>query len=122
MPQYPVKKGIYYKEGNQMNQKFTTEEVINSLEGIQRAEGNPFLFTRIQARMKKEESRPEMVFFRLITRPALALTIAVFFIGINAYLVSNNMNAKYSTDEMGQPLAVEYVQHEVNPYETNELP
>ncbi|MEY4740157.1 MAG: hypothetical protein RLZZ05_1541, partial [Bacteroidota bacterium] len=53
-----------------MKMKFTSEEVINSLEGIQRAEGSPFLFTRIQARMKKEENRPEMVFFRFITRPA----------------------------------------------------
>lgn len=105
-----------------MYKKFTSEEVIDSLEGIQRAEGNPYLFTRIQTRMKKEENRPEMVFFKLITRPAFALTIAVFFIGINAYLISNNMDTKKSADELGQPLAVEYVQHDVNPYEINELP
>ena len=105
-----------------MDKKFTSEEVINSLEGIQRAEGNPYLFTRIQARMKREENRPEMVFFRLITRPAFALTIAIFFIGINGYLISNNMKTKNSADDLGQPLAVEYVQHDLNPYETNELP
>lgn len=105
-----------------MDKKFTSEEVINSLEGIQRVEGNPYLFTRIQARMKREESRPEMVFFRFITRPALALTIAIFFIAINAYLISNNFSSKQSIDEVGQPLAAEYVQHDLNPYETNELP
>lgn len=105
-----------------MEKKFTSDEVINSLEGIQRAEGTPFLFTRIQARMKKEESRPEMVFLRLITRPAFALTIAVFFIGINAYLIANNFSPKQAPDEMGQPLAAEYVQHDLNPYETNEHP
>jgi len=44
-----------------MKMKFTSEEVINSLEGIQRAEGSPFLFTRIQARMKKEENRPARI-------------------------------------------------------------
>jgi hypothetical protein len=25
-------------------------------------------------------------------------------------------------DDLGQPLAAEYVQHDLNPYETNELP
>jgi hypothetical protein len=105
-----------------MKMKFTSEEVINSLEGIQRAEGSPFLFTRIQARMKKEENRPEMVFFRFITRPAFALAIALFFIAINGYLVSNSFNKQNAMDDLGQPLAAEYVQHDINPYETNELP
>jgi len=105
-----------------MKMKFTSDEVINSLEGIQRAEGSPFLFTRIQARMKKEENRPEMVFFRFITRPAFALAIALFFIAINGYLVSNSFNKQNAMDDLGQPLAAEYVQHDINPYETNELP
>ena len=105
-----------------MKKRFTSEEVINSLEGIQRAEGSPFLFTRIQARMKKEENRPEMVFFRFITRPAFALAIALFFIAINGYLVTNSVNKKNAMEDFGQPLAAEYVQHDLNPYETNELP
>ena len=105
-----------------MKMKFTSEEVINSLEGIQRAEGSPFLFTRIQARMKKEENRPEMVFFRFITRPAFALAIALFFIAINGYLVTNSVNKNNAMDDLGQPLAAEYVQHDLNPYESNELP
>jgi|Laugresu1bdmlbdd_1035124.scaffolds.fasta_scaffold71629_2 hypothetical protein len=105
-----------------MKMKFTSEEVINSLEGIQRAEGSPFLFTRIQARMKKEENLPEIVFFKFITRPAFALAIAVFFIAINVYMVSNSFNRQNAMDDLGQPLAAEYVQHDLNPYETNELP
>ena len=105
-----------------MKMKCTSEEVINSLEGIQRAEGSPFLFTRIQARMKKEENRPEMVFFRFITRPAFALAIALFFIAINGYLVTNSVNKNNAMDDLGQPLAAEYMQHDLNPYETNELP
>lgn len=105
-----------------MKMKFTSEEVINSLEGIQRAEGSPFLFTRIEARMKKEENRPEMVFFRFITRPAFAVAIALFFITINGYLVTNSVNKNNAMDDLGQPLAAEYVQHDLNPYESNELP
>ena len=105
-----------------MKKKFTSEEIINSLEGIQKAEGSPFLFTRIQARMKKEENRPEMVFFRFITRPAFALAIALFFIAINGYLVTSSVNKNNAMDDLGQPLAAEYMQHDLNPYETNELP
>jgi hypothetical protein len=105
-----------------MKKKFTSEEVINSLEGIQRAEASPFLFTRIQARMKKEENRPEMVFFRFITRPAFALAFALLFIAINGYLISNSVNKNNTMDDIGQPLAAEYAQHDLNPYETNELP
>lgn len=105
-----------------MKMKFTSEEVINSLEGIQRAEGSPFLFTRIQARMKKEENQPEMVFFRFITRPAFALAFALFFIAINGYLITNSVNKNNAIDDIGQPLAAEYVQHDLNPYEINELP
>ena len=105
-----------------MKMKFTSEEVINSLEGIQKAEGSPFLFTRIQARMKKEENRPEMVFFRFITRPAFAMAFALFFIAINGYLITNSVNKNNAMDDLGQPLAAEYVQHDLNPYETNELP
>ena len=105
-----------------MKKKFTSEEVINSLEGIQRAEGSPFLFTRIQARMKKEENRPEILFFRFITRPAFALAIALFFIAINGYLITSSVNKQNAMDDLGQPLAAEYVQHDINPYETNELP
>ena len=105
-----------------MKMKFTSEEVINSLEGIQRAEGSPFLFTRIQARMKKEENRPEMVFFRFITRPAFAMAFALFFIAINGYLITNSVSKHNALDDVGQPLAAEYVQHDLNPYESNELP
>ena len=72
--------------------------------------------------MKKEENRPEMVFFRFITRPAFALAIALFFIAINGYLVTNSVNKNNAMDDLGQPLAAEYMQHDLNPYETNELP
>jgi len=49
------------------------------------------------------------------------LAIALFFIAINGYLVTS-VNKKNAMDDLGQPLAAEYVQHDLNPYETNELP
>ena len=39
------------------------EQTLQSLDGVKRAEANPFLFTRIQARMNKKASGWERDFF-----------------------------------------------------------
>lgn len=106
-----------------MKVKFTSEEVLNSLEGIQKAEPKPFLFTRIQARMANEDNSFVYTVVRFMTRPVFALSFASLFFFINGYLLINQINASQSnTDEMGQPIAAEYVMHTVNPYDQNELP
>jgi hypothetical protein len=104
-----------------IKQKFTSEEIINSLEGIGRAEPRPFLFTRIQAKMMKEEKLPELAVFRFITRPAFVLSLLVLFVSINGYIAIQKLN-DISNDEFGQPIAAEYVQPDALPYESNETP
>lgn len=104
-----------------MEKRFNIEEIMNSLDGIQRAEAQPFLFTRIMGRMVKEEKTADQVIYRLITRPALALAIGCFFIGLNTYFIVDRLQNNNASDT-NQPLAAEYVQHDVNPYEPNELP
>jgi hypothetical protein len=105
-----------------MKQQLTTEDILNSLEGIRRAEPSPFLFTRVQARLMKEESRPEITIFRFVTRPAFAISFALFFLLINGYLVNSKMQEEHTMEEIGQPIAAEYVQHNINPYEIIETP
>jgi|Wag4MinimDraft_19_1082662.scaffolds.fasta_scaffold06621_2 hypothetical protein len=105
-----------------MKQNFSSEDVINSLENIRRAEPQPFLFTRVQARLLREQSRPEIAIFRFVTRPIFAICFAVLFIFINGYLVNQKMKENSLADDIGQPIAVEYVQHTINPYEINENP
>jgi hypothetical protein len=105
-----------------MKQQFTSEDILNSLEGIRRAEPSPFLFTRVQARLMKEESRPEITIFRFVTRPAFAITFAVIFLIINGYLVNSTMQENQMIEDIGQPVAVEYVQHNINPYDIIEMP
>jgi hypothetical protein len=41
-----------------METRITSEEIINSLDGIQRAEPSPFLYTRIHARLLKKQDNP----------------------------------------------------------------
>jgi hypothetical protein len=62
------------------------EQALESLNGLQRAVANPFLYTRIKARIEEQQNK----WVRLagfIGRPAIAITAAVFFIAINAWVV-----------------------------------
>jgi hypothetical protein len=104
-----------------MNRKFNTEEILNSLDGIDRAEPRPFLFTRIQARMMQEERLPELAVLRFITRPAFVVSLCLVFISINSY-VAINREEYGNTDEISQPIAAEYVQPDALPYDSNENP
>ena len=101
--------------------KFNTEEILNSLDGIVRAEPKPFLFTRIQARMMQEEKLPELAVLRFITRPAFVLSLTLLFISINTYIALNDVE-NGNGEEVSQPIAAEYVQPDALPYEINELP
>ena len=101
--------------------KFNTEEILNSLDGIVKAEPRPFLFSRIQARMMQEEKLPELAVLRFITRPVFVLSLALLFIAINAYVALNGME-NGNAEEISQPIAAEYVQPDALPYEINEMP
>ena len=105
-----------------MSKSYKTEEIINSLDGLKRAEPSPFLFTRIQAKMIREEESTSMSFLRLITKPAFAMGIAILLVGINGYLIYGDSSNDISAADFSQPLAAEYVQHTSNPYENGELP
>lgn len=101
--------------------KFNTEEILNSLDGIVKAEPRPFLFTRIQARMMQEEKLPELAVLRFITRPVFVLSLTLIFVCINAYIVVDRTETG-NNDEISQPVAAEYVQPDALPYEINETP
>ena len=101
--------------------KLNTEEILSSLDGIVRAVPNPFLFTRIQARMMQEEKLPELAILRFITRPAFVLTLCLLFISMNTYVAMSNQE-NGNSDEISQPIAAEYVQPDALPYDLNENP
>lgn len=105
-----------------MENKYEIEEILNSLDGMQRAAPQPYLFTRIMGRMRKDEKTADRVIFRLITRPVLALAIGCFFIGLNTYFIVERLDTVSQATDNNQPLAAEYVQHNNNPYEPNEIP
>ena len=101
-----------------MTTKYTPEEILNSLDGMQKAAPPPFLYTRIQGRMAKEGNSQLMIFFRYVTTPAFSLSVAFMFILINGYFLTLNVNQENSLDDNTQSIAAEYVQQPLNPYET----
>lgn len=71
------------------------ENILNSLNGINRAEAPPFFYTRLQARlqMHKRSSTMEQIMAFLI-RPAFALTTLSFFILLNIYAITSMVKVK----------------------------
>jgi len=106
-----------------MKAKFTTEEIINSLDGIDRAEPAPFFYTRVHARLIDNQNSPVQSAFRLITRPAFVMTIVMLIVLVNGYIMYNRSALQQNQDEIGQTIAAEYArQSAINPYELNETP
>jgi hypothetical protein len=70
-----------------MQQEQWIREVMGSLEGLEKAEGNPYLATRVLARLEKPIGRQ-----RTSLRPVLALaSAAVLILLLNVFLWSRDL-------------------------------
>jgi len=68
-----------------------TEEIINSLDGVQRASAPDFFYTRLKARMEKGlESGYRRSW---VLRPAYALATLALVIAINVFVLFKNDNS-----------------------------
>ena len=100
-----------------MNIKHTPEDIINSLEGIGRAEPSPYFYTRLQGKMTKEDNSLAVTLLRFFTNPSLSIGVALVFIMLNGYFLLTNLNKETIVDDNTQNIAAEYVQQNLNPYE-----
>jgi hypothetical protein len=100
-----------------MKIKHTPEEIINSLEGIGRAEPSPYFYSRLQGKIAKEENGFVISLLRFLTNPSLSIGVALLFIMINGYFLMNNMKKEINIDDNAQNIAAEYVPQNLNPYE-----
>lgn len=72
------------------------DEILNSLDGIARAEARPFMHTRVMARVQDENSFwTKAVGF--IARPAVAIACVLVVLMANTYTV---MNSDYTEPEV----------------------
>lgn len=102
------------------------EQTLQCLDGVKRAEANPFLFTRIQARMNKKAGAWERT-FSFISKPVIAVAIVLLVMAVNGWALwdgngttENNLTA----DNANVPeLATEYnTVASVNNYDYENIP
>src|SRR6185436_15045402 len=92
-------------------QKHIREEVektLESLNGIQRAAANPYLFTRIEARLEKEERSFWSRALTFISRPSVAVPAIVLTILINTAIFFEFKSEKVQIPQDEETFAREY--------------
>ncbi|TAD82718.1 MAG: hypothetical protein EAY75_16005 [Bacteroidetes bacterium] len=78
---------------NRLSPAEQIEATLNSLDGIERAAANPFLYTRVQAKLMAQLGPWEKA-ARLLSKPALAICIVILAMATNLVVVSAQKNAK----------------------------
>lgn len=92
------------------------DKTLESLDGIQRAEPAPFLFTRVKARLDRDGHNIWETAGSFITRPAIALAGLVLILCINAFvLFEKGTTTNQSSVNFQNPIPVEeYALSDVN--------
>jgi hypothetical protein len=83
------------------------EETLDSLDGLSRAKANPFLFTRVEARLNQSGKTGWEQLTAYIARPAVALAMLCMVILSNA-VVMYSRSAKEEVPEQQLALTEEY--------------
>src|SRR5690606_17944870 len=82
------------------------EAVLNSLNGIQRAEASPYLFTRVQACLRREEDNIWEKILQLISKPSVA------FLGLCLLLALNGSILAWTSGDFDGGTAEHQIQRE----------
>jgi hypothetical protein len=103
-------------EEDNVNKKI--EAAFDSLDQIHRAEPRPFLFTRIEARMRNERSTWGKI-SSFVARPVIAFACIFLVLVINASVILFSNNSTSSLTQSGPELATadEYSQVSSTLYE-----
>jgi hypothetical protein len=82
------------------------EETLDSLDGIQRAEPQPWLFSRVKGRLMQEEKTAWGAVGSFLARPAIAIAGLCFILMLNGFLVFNQekKSSTILTSQNEQPL------------------
>jgi hypothetical protein len=75
---------------NKDNIQHEVERTLLSLEGMKRAEANPFLFTRIKAKMQNRNGWERVTSF--ISQPAVAIAALIIVIAVNGWAILGSGN------------------------------
>jgi hypothetical protein len=84
------------------------EETLNSLEGIQKAEANPFLYAQVMARLEKGEAVVVSIAPRVIWQAAACFAVLIT-LNVLVWAHSNNHSGLHA--EKNNPVVQEYLSY-----------
>src|SRR5688500_13401905 len=73
------------------------EETLNSFDGIQRAEPQPWLFSRVKGRLMQEEKTGWGMVGSFLSRPVIAIAGLFIILMLNGFLLFNQEKESSST-------------------------
>ncbi len=74
-----------------------TDEALNSLDGADRATARPYLFTRLMARMERQNESAWENVGRFIARPAVVVAGLCVVIALNILVITSNNSTATNT-------------------------
>lgn len=105
-----------------MKREQKIESILNSLDGLEKANPRPFFFTRLEARMQEEVkgSFVEKILGFLI-RPSVAIAAVVLIVVVNAFvIISTTLHSEDQATE-GNKIEIatvdQYLQMSANPFD-----
>ena len=63
------------------------EEALNSLDGIQKAEPQPYFFTRLTGRLQRNEKTPWELMGSFLARPVVVIASLCFILVFNSFIL-----------------------------------
>ena len=72
------------------------EETLNSLDGIQRAEGQPYFFTRVKARLERDQKNIWETAGSFMARPVVAIAGLCIILAFNVFFLLQKENTSSS--------------------------
>ncbi|WP_448699165.1 hypothetical protein ACFGVR_19600 [Mucilaginibacter sp. AW1-3] len=100
------------------------EAVLNSLDGISRAEAPPFFYARLEAKLhQRKTSMFDGLLQQMLNRPAIAVSVLTVFLVLNIMAIKGmapvNSNTAKSANAL-QNFAVEYNMNTTSIYNNSE--
>lgn len=94
---------------NDTNRNEGIEQILNSLDGMQRAQPAPFFYTRLHARLTRTEKNIWEKITYFVSRPVIAFSMVSLVILINlAVLLNQSGGSSSSTDQTYQSVYEDY--------------
>jgi hypothetical protein len=89
--------------------KHRIEEIMSSLDHVQRAVPKPYFFTRVMAKTQSGNTRWDRIALK-ISKPAFAVSLIIIFLLINSFILftTTNRSSAVTSNESSQAIENDY--------------